>query len=92
MFHDIQPGDHRSSGEEQFEASLAISRAFIAERGESVPAVRQLAQVEGDLIVTLSKNGIQTSPKFVRRFTDFVKEKRFWPKRPLQSQTEPTDE
>ena len=83
LFHEIHPGDHRSLGEAQFEASLGKMRAFIAENPNSPLRF----QFESVLIQTLYNNGIQPSREFQKRLAQVVREKPFWPKLPLHDAT-----
>ena len=78
LFHDIPPGDRLSIGETQFEKDLAISRAFNADN----PNAPLRVPVEASLVVTLTKNGIETSSKFVKGLAEVART--FWPKRPLR--------
>jgi hypothetical protein len=85
LFQKILPGEHRSLGEAQFDETLAKARAFNAdERPRKYPILPPM-DVETVLVVTLNKNGIQTSVQFSRSLAQVIREKPFWPKRPLRT-------
>jgi hypothetical protein len=73
-------GDRRSPGEVQFEEVLAKMRAYSAENSRPVLTP---GPVEGAFIQTLVRHGIQMPNEFVRSLAQVVREKPFWPKRPL---------
>jgi hypothetical protein len=74
-------GDRRSTGEVQFEEVLAKMRAYFAENPRSILT----PTVEGALMQTLVSNGIQIPNQFDRALHQVVREKPFWPKSPLQT-------
>ena len=81
--HDLVQGrgdDRPSQGEVQFEEVLARMRAYLAENPGPIVA----PTVEGAWMQTLINNGIQLSHQFDRAFHLVVREKPFWPKRPLK--------
>ena len=67
LFNDIRPGDNLPVGEAELEMNLANERVRDAKKhiqNHEAPRV----QVEVALALTLSKNGIEVTPDFVRAF------------------------
>ena len=85
LFHTTKSGDHRSLGAAQFEQHLDRHRAIIAENAGKFHFSPLAGEVEDVLVQTLYTNHIDTSFKFVRRLAELVREKPFWPKRPLRT-------
>lgn len=85
LFHTTKSGDHRSLGAAQFEQHLDRHRAIIAENAGKFHFSPLAGEVEDVLLQTLYTNHIDTSSKFTRRLAELVREKPFWPKRPLRT-------
>jgi hypothetical protein len=85
LFQKILPGDRRSSGEAQFEETLGKARVFNAEERPRQYPILPPMNVETVFVATLNKNGIPTTTQFSRRLAQVVREKPFWPKRPLRT-------
>jgi hypothetical protein len=85
LFHTTKSGDHRSLGAAQFEQHLDRHRAIIAENAGKFHFSPLAGEVEDVLVQTLYTNHIDTSFKFIKRLAELVREKPFWPKRPLRT-------
>jgi len=82
LFNEIRPGDVMSFGEIELEENLAGARVRDAEKhakNHDAPRV----QVEVALVETLSKNGVEITPDFVRSFMQLTGT--FKPKFPPQT-------
>jgi len=75
-------GDRRSLGEVQFEEVLAKMRAYFAENPRHMFTS---GPVEGAFTQALINHSIQVPDKFYKSLKQVVREKPFWPKRPLQT-------
>jgi hypothetical protein len=80
--------DHRSLGRAQFEENLAVNRDAIAWIVKNQSPLGW-PPVESALIMTLYKNGIQTSFAFHRGLKQAIREQPYWPKLPLQQRSWP---
>jgi hypothetical protein len=67
LFNDILPGDALPIGEAELEMNLDNARVRDAEKHIQNPDARRI-QVETALALTLSKNGVQITPDFVKAF------------------------
>jgi hypothetical protein len=76
LFHETHPGDQLSLGEAQFKKNLDNDLALIREH----PFPGLSVQVESVLILTLNKNGIETSPKFFRALAQATSNRAFFQK------------
>ncbi len=65
LFNDIRPGDNLPVGEAELELNLANERVRDAEKHIQNPDAPRV-QVEVALAETLSKNGVQITPDFVK--------------------------
>jgi hypothetical protein len=85
LFHATRSGDHRSLGAAQFEQHLDRHRAFLAENAGKFQFSPLAGQLEDVLVQTLYTNHIDTSFRFIKRLAELVRERPFWPKRPLRT-------
>ncbi len=67
LFNDISPGSNLPLGEAELEMNLANERVRDAKKHIQNPNAPRV-QVEVALALTLSKNGIEITPDFVRSF------------------------
>jgi hypothetical protein len=67
LFNDILPGDALPIGEAELEGNLVNARVRDAQKHIQNPDAPRI-QVETALALTLSKNGVQITPDFVRSF------------------------
>ncbi|HYL36049.1 MAG TPA: hypothetical protein VEV17_09070 [Bryobacteraceae bacterium] len=71
LFTEIRPGDNLPIGEAEFEMNLDNARVRDAEKAIQNPNAPRV-QVESALALTLSKNGIQITPDFVKDFVQLA--------------------
>ena len=84
--HDLfrgRGGDRRSPGEVQFEEVLAKMRAYFAKTPR--PMFTSTGAVEGAFTQILILRGIELPHAFDASLDQSVREKPFWPKRPLHA-------
>jgi len=82
LFNEIHPGDVMSFGEIELEENLDNQRVRDAQKHIKNPDAPRL-QVESALALTLSKNGVQITPDFVRSLMQLTGT--FQPKFPPQT-------
>jgi hypothetical protein len=84
LFNDIRPGDNLPVGEAELELNLDSARVRDAEKHIRNPDAPRV-QVEVALVETLSKNGIQMTPDFIKGLMQQTGT--FQPQSPPQQQT-----
>ena len=67
LFNEIHPGSKLPLGEAEFEGNLDNARVRSAEKAIQNPSAPPV-QVEASLALTLSKNGIEITPGFIKGF------------------------
>jgi hypothetical protein len=85
LFRATRSGDHKSLAATQFRELLDRHRAFLAENAGKFSFSSLAGQVEDVFVQTAWNNHITIPNYFSRRLREVVREKPFWPKRPLRT-------
>jgi hypothetical protein len=85
LFQATRSGDRKSLAATEFQEILDRHRTFFAETAGTLSFSPLAGQVEDVFVQTVWNNHLHIPNYFSRRLREVVREKPFWPKRPLRT-------